>query len=172
MKLDDVDVKDLSESDGNCFELNTQDKRTFKIHCSDQEEVKEWVNLIQRTASFGIKQHVSNSSTPVNISLNEIQTKPILSSSISDSSSSSNILRTTRETSFRHKYWTNKSLLPHPVRMNTNMNGSNSTVAKAQDVNPHNNDMMILQVIESYCQSSKSRKAANSSKSLFFVVVV
>lgn len=150
----------------------------YIIHCTSVEEMKTWTRLIQKcqVSAFSSKQQGGRANTSMNNSMFEFQRK-MQSSSISDSSSNcSNAILTTpqRTASLRNRFCNSKSLLPHPpVRISINSTSSHNssqtdknTLEKSTNKHP-DDDMIILQVIESYCFTSKNRKIINSGKSFY-----
>lgn len=181
IRLEDACIKIVDElvDKTNIFEISyTEDKvnainnNSLIIQCPTIEDAKSWIELL--------KKYILHSQTlkhKTNIrpnTANESQRSTIPSSNSDCSSSSNIILNTTpqRIGSTRSRYWSTRSLIPHPptrVIPNANHSTNNSQLSVNKDKQmSYNDDMLILQVIESYCSKQRIRQPSNSGFVLIF----
>lgn len=171
---------DSSEGYGHAFEITGSMIQRIIVICQNQESATLWYSLLHqqiRTSQFpGVKispkggQDVYGSPNHGNTQAGTTQ-----SSSRTALSNDKIAFQSNNKTTFHspNKVWTMWSLRPHPpVRPSPAMvtknevllrRGSNRRKEKVFEDKAYEGDMKILQVIEAYCTSAKTRYTVNSA---------
>ncbi|CAG2160425.1 unnamed protein product [Oppiella nova] len=194
LRLEDAVIKTSGElmDATNIFEITSTEEKTtgaqttnisFIIQCPTIEDSKHWIELLQKyilhsqtlkhNPSAGVlhANHGSDS-TGHRSAVPSIQSEGSTTSSaiiLNTSQSSQRIAGQTPHITRSNIYWTNKCLLPHPptrIRPHSGTTGANTPAAVSKKGNlSANEDMLILQVIESYCNKGRVRQPSSAAYS-------
>ncbi|XP_054153259.1 rho guanine nucleotide exchange factor 7-like [Oppia nitens] len=181
LKLEEAIIKTNSEliDSTNIFEITTSDdktsKQTFIIQCPTIDDSKSWIELLNKyilhtqTLKQSFAGNTSAGAKHIHHSSESIGQRSGIHSSNSDSSSSFNIMANASQRSVvqtpptpRSTYWTNKCLLPYPPTRMKPHSDNGAVVADKKCNLSANDDMIMLQIIESYCNRGQSRQSSDT----------
>ena len=180
LRLEDAVIKTSDEliDATNIFEMTTtsDDKtsnQTLIIQCPTVDDKKSWCELLQKhiLLSQAIKCNTSSGVKSQNSDHNISQLSTFRTSNSDCSTTGSNIiLNTTQQTpvsqAIRSRYWMNKCLTPHPpTRVRPPGSGDRTGSESDKHQLTANEDMVLLQAIESYCNPQRVRQSTSSGNS-------
>ena len=170
LKLEEIIIKTSDElkDSTNIFEISSAaSSRSFIIQCNTIEDAKSWCDLLKKqivlAQTFKYSPNFKNADQSSGYS-------GVRSSNSDGSTSGSNVFVNSLTPQMstptaKSRYWMNKCLTPHPpTRIRPTGIADKSNDYKEKQLNA-NEDMLLLQVIESYCNTPGIRRSNSSAQS-------